>query len=84
MKKLNYTGILCLHPYISQQKKDFTPNKHFLINDLCNYQELLARSSLFITDYSNMFFDFAYIKKPLIYVQFDKEEYGKYHQGTCL
>ena len=82
MKKLNYTGILCLHPYISQQKKDFTPNKHFLINDLCNYQELLARSSLFITDYSNMFFDFAYIKKPLIYVQFDKEEYGKYHQGN--
>ena len=84
MKQFNYTGIFCLHPYISEQKKDFTPNNYFLINDLCNYQELLAKASLFITDYSNIFFDFAYIKKPLIYTQFDNEEYRKYHHGTSF
>jgi len=34
-------------------------------------------SSLLITDYSNLFFDFAYLKKPIIYTQFDYEEYRK-------
>ena len=79
MKKFNYTGILCLHPYFSEQKKDFTSNNYFLINDFCNYQELLARASLLITDYSDIFFNFAYIKKPLIYAQFDNEKYRKFH-----
>ena len=31
------------------------------------YQELLNSASLLITDYSSVFFDFAYLKKPLIY-----------------
>ena len=36
------------------------------------------RASLFITDYSSLFFDFAFLKKPIIYAQFDIEEYRKY------
>ena len=82
MNQFNYTGILCLHPYFSEQKKDFSSNDYFLINDLCNYQELLVKASLFITDYSNLFFDFAYIKKPLIYTQFDNEKYRKYQHRS--
>lgn len=35
------------------------------------YQDLLNSSSLMITDYSSIAFDFAYLKKPLIYYQGD-------------
>ncbi len=32
-----------------------------------SYQKLFGESSLLITDYSSVFFDFAYLKKPVIY-----------------
>ena len=32
-----------------------------------------------ITDYSSVFFDFAYMDKPEIFYQFDEEEYRKGH-----
>lgn len=41
------------------------------------YQELFNRTSLMITDYSSVFFDYAYIKKPIIYYQNDDYHYGK-------
>jgi CDP-glycerol glycerophosphotransferase (TagB/SpsB family) len=46
-------------------------------------QTLLKESSLLITDYSSIFFDFAYMKKPLLYYQFDEEEFRKrqYEEG---
>lgn len=34
-----------------------------------SYQELFRDSSLLITDYSSVFFDFAYLQKPVIYYQ---------------
>ena len=41
------------------------------------YQDLFNNSSLRITDYSSVAFDFAYIKKPLIYYQNDDYHYEK-------
>ena len=38
-------------------------------------QELLKSSALLITDYSSVHFDFAYMKKPVIYYQFDQKEF---------
>lgn len=37
------------------------------------------RCSLLITDYSSVFFDVAYLHKPVIYYQFDDEEFRAYH-----
>lgn len=42
-------------------------------------QELLKESSLLITDFSSVYFDFAYMRKPVIYFQFDEENYFKNH-----
>lgn len=39
--------------------------------DLSNYSDTFSNSSLIVTDYSSIAFDFAYLKKPLIYYQFD-------------
>ncbi|WP_026506350.1 CDP-glycerol glycerophosphotransferase family protein [Butyrivibrio sp. MC2013] len=42
-------------------------------------QDLLIRSSFLITDYSSVFFDFAYMHKPVVYYQFDATEFRKKH-----
>ena len=51
------------------------------IADFAHYdvQQLLKESMLLITDYSSVFFDFAYMRKPVIYYQFDEEEYRAQH-----
>lgn len=38
-------------------------------------QELLMSSKLLITDFSSVFFDFAYMGKPAVFYQFDEENY---------
>ena len=42
-------------------------------------QDLLINSCLLITDYSSVSFDYAYMEKPLIYYQFDYDNFFKYH-----
>lgn len=42
-------------------------------------QQLLKDSCLLITDYSSVFFDFAYMKKPVVFYQFDYQEYRARH-----
>lgn len=44
-----------------------------------NIQKEIIESDLLITDYSSVFFDFAYLKKPVIYFQFDEKEFFKNH-----
>ena len=47
------------------------------------YKDIFKRSSLMITDFSSAVFDFAYLHKPVIYAQFDKDLFlaGHYPQG---
>ena len=40
-------------------------------------QDLLKRAALLITDYSSVFFDFAYMCKPVLFYQFDEVEFRK-------
>lgn len=51
------------------------------IADFAHYdvQQLLKESMLLITDFSSVFFDFAYMQKPVLYYQFDEEEYREHH-----
>jgi CDP-glycerol glycerophosphotransferase (TagB/SpsB family)/glycosyltransferase involved in cell wall biosynthesis len=46
-------------------------------------QDLLIENDILITDYSSVFFDFAFMKKPIIFSQFDYEEFYKnqYKEG---
>ena len=57
-----------LHKFISA----FTNHPDVTFDlDLTNYTDIFNNSSLIVTDYSSIAFDFAYLKKPLIYYQFD-------------
>ena len=52
-------------------------------DDAYDIQELLKESALLITDYSSVHFDFAYMEKPVLYYQFDREEFWeKQYQQT--
>ncbi|MBQ6381327.1 MAG: CDP-glycerol glycerophosphotransferase family protein [Clostridia bacterium] len=46
-------------------------------------QDLLINSDVLITDYSSVFFDYAYMRKPLVYYQYNEAEFreGHYKQG---
>lgn len=46
-------------------------------------QKALRESYLMITDYSSVYMDFAYMEKPIIYYQFDYDEYRErqYQEG---
>lgn len=44
-------------------------------------QTLLMESAILVTDYSSVFFDFAYMKKPLAYFWFDEDNFfGSHYQ----
>lgn len=38
-------------------------------------QDLLKRAAVLITDYSSVFVDFAYMRKPVLFYQFDEKEF---------
>ena len=44
----------------------------------CDVQELLKRAALLVTDYSSVFFDMVYMKKPVIFYQFDYEKFRRW------
>ena len=45
-------------------------------------QELLKTSAMLVTDYSSVFFDMVYMKKPVVFFQFDEEKYRRYQYGN--
>jgi CDP-glycerol glycerophosphotransferase (TagB/SpsB family)/glycosyltransferase involved in cell wall biosynthesis len=69
-----------LHPAFSNQITDFSSDGSVkIVNSPANYQNIFSNYSLLITDYSSVFFDFAYLKKPVIYCQFDKADLFESH-----
>lgn len=76
--------ILKFFPHIEIQKKykdEFASlNKRIKIIKLGeeSVKELMQNSSLMITDYSSVVFDFNYMNKPTIFYHFDVNEYLKY------
>ena len=41
------------------------------------YRDVFARNQLLVTDFSSVAFDFAYLRKPLIYAHFDSNHYAE-------
>ena len=75
---------LIFYPHIELQKeldKFKSPSERVILAGWRDYdvQQLLMRCNLLITDYSSVFFDAGYMEKPVIYYQFDEEDFRKYH-----
>ena len=63
-----------MHNYHNEIDKISEENIKILSKDT-NIQEQLNENSLLITDYSSVSWDFAYMGKPVIFYQFDLDEY---------
>lgn len=62
-----------MRPYLEEfPKPDYVDVYSYHDTDV---QELLVRASTIITDYSSVSFDGAYIGVPILYYQFDREEF---------
>lgn len=85
LKEKGYTIVFKPHPRLENKIRDsnkrfidlFNINDDVIVSHNRSYQELFRDSDLLITDYSSVAFDFAYLKKPLIYFQPDDD----YHHG---
>ncbi len=72
--------------YFVTNSIDFEKYKDFLL-DVSSYPEindLYIVSDMLITDYSSVFFDYACLKKPIIFYMYDLEEYRDDIRGFYL
>lgn len=82
-KKLGYVILFKPHPLVYNFIDLFDKNDYVLFDKGTKYQELFKSSSLMVTDYSSVAFDFSYMNKPVIYYQYGddynfKEGYFNY------
>ena len=79
-----------IQPFIGYFKSVVNNPRIFVADQSCDLQDMINQSLVLITDYSSVFFDFAYLHKPVVFYQFDKalfndghhsEGYFKYEDG---
>ncbi len=79
----NKLKIIFYPHYVMQKNIDMfnVNNKEVIVGRIKDFdvQNLLKECKLLITDFSSVFFDVAYMQKPIIYYQFDKDRYIKEH-----
>lgn len=51
----------------------------FVSSEGYTYNDVFKKGALLFTDYSSTQFDFAYLKKPVVYCHFDKDEFFSSH-----
>lgn len=83
-----YNKRLLFYPHRNMQKFLHyfdTKSENIEIADWKKYdiQDCLKKAALMITDYSSVFFDFSYMRKPVIFYQFDEQEFRQkqYEEG---
>ena len=75
-KENNFEITFCLHPNMQKYTPYFkdAPVKVISQGEV-DVQSLLKESAMMITDYSSVGFDFSFLHKPIIYYQFDRNQF---------
>lgn len=63
------------HPLFKEYDHCFENEKASYVNINENHRDVFAHSSLVLSDYSSTIFDFLYLRKPIVYTHFDKDEF---------
>jgi CDP-glycerol glycerophosphotransferase (TagB/SpsB family) len=81
LARYNYRMILYPHPNVVPFLKYWNIPQYITCETIVtkSIQEVFIESVLMITDYSSVAFEMAYIEKPVIYYQFDEEEFYLKH-----
>ena len=71
-----YVMLFRTHYFVTEQV-DLTPYRGTVldVNDWDDINDLYLVSDLLITDYSSVFFDYANLKRPILFFMYDMEEY---------
>lgn len=79
-KRLGYTLAFKPHPNAMTFISSFhLPETVKILDQDTTYRETFAISDLVLTDYSSAVFDFAYLRKPIVYYQGDRDEFFSGH-----
>ncbi|MGL5902224.1 MAG: CDP-glycerol glycerophosphotransferase family protein [Cetobacterium sp.] len=82
LKEKEYELLFYLHPE-AQRFKEYFSTKSSKIKIISReevvLQDLLKESEILITDYSSIGFEFGYMRKKMMYYQFDSKEYYENH-----
>lgn len=82
LKEHNMRLVFYPHYEMQQYISSFTSDvEEVVVANFAHYdvQTLLKESRLLVTDFSSVFFDFAFMEKPVIYFQFDREMFFSTH-----
>lgn len=75
-RRNGYKLSFVLHPNMMDARRFFPGND---VVEVCDegvsYRDLFSAGSLLVTDYSSTAFDFAYLRKPVVYAHFDAESF---------
>ena len=75
-KKYGYTLEFVLHPNLyAAENLFYNDNGVKIISNDIDYNAMFAKSDLIVTDYSSTVFDFVYLRKPVVYTQFDSDRF---------
>lgn len=80
IKKYGYSVCYAPHPNVAEFSEGFDIAPEITVaHHPIDYNKLFREASLMITDYSSTAFDFAYMRKPVIYAHFDREKFFSSH-----
>lgn len=83
LEKYEYELVFYPHYEVQRHIQCFNSlelSSHIRIADFSyDVQTLLKESCMLITDYSSVYFDMAYMRKPIVFYQFDEEEFRSKH-----
>ena len=82
MRKYGYQGLFYLHPSFLKQVDDFDSNDVITVaRTAADTNQLLSKCALLVTDFSSVQFDAAYRGIPVVYSQYDADEFNIVHTG---
>ncbi|SJN45576.1 glycosyltransferase [Microbacterium esteraromaticum] len=69
------------HPNMRPYLQDFDVPEHVEVRSYedTDVREMITRAAALVTDYSSIAFNAAYLRLPVVYFQFDQEEYQVHH-----
>lgn len=82
LKEHNLNLYFYLHPQFKDCLCYFETNLSnikILPFDNTDFQSMIRSSIMFVTDFSSLAFDFGYMNKPVIYYQYDENDFFKKH-----
>ena len=74
-KEKGYEIVLKMHPNAVEFIDLFEKNQYVKFDTVSRYHDIICDSALLVSDYSSVVYDFAYLKKPVIYYHPDEDEH---------